>query len=49
MSGVSGAGRSKFSLDYHFSEVNESARPYGVGGTHRHTPEIEQSLSWQTK
>ncbi len=45
MSGVSGAGRSKFGLDYHFSEVNESARPYGVGGVHRHTPEIEQALS----
>ena len=45
-SGVSGAGRSKFGLDYHFSEVNESMRPYGVGGIHRHTPEIEQALSW---
>ncbi len=45
-SGVSGAGRSKFGLDYHFSEVNESMRPYGVGGVHRHTPEIEQALSW---
>ena len=44
MSGVSGAGRSKFGLDYHFSEVNESARAYSVGGTHRHTPEIEQAL-----
>jgi N-acetyl-gamma-glutamyl-phosphate reductase len=44
MSGVSGAGRSKFGLDYHFSEVNESARAYGVGGTHRHQPEIEQAL-----
>ena len=45
MSGVSGAGRSKFGLDYHFAEANESARPYGVGGVHRHTPEIEQTLS----
>lgn len=45
MSGVSGAGRSKFGLDYHFAEVNESVRPYGVGGVHRHTPEIEQALS----
>lgn len=44
-SGVSGAGRSKFSLDYHFSEVNESMKPYGVGGVHRHTPEIEQALT----
>ena len=45
LSGVSGAGRSKFGPDTHFSEVNESVRPYGVGGTHRHTPEIEQALS----
>jgi len=45
LSGVSGAGRSKFGLDYHFSEVNESAKAYGVGGKHRHTPEIEQELS----
>ncbi len=43
-SGVSGAGRSKFGLDYHFAEVNESMRAYGVP-THRHTPEIEQMLS----
>jgi len=43
-SGVSGAGRSKFGLDYHFSELNESMRAYGVP-THRHTPEIEQVLS----
>ena len=45
LSGVSGAGRSKFGLDYHFAELNESMRPYGVGGIHRHTPEIEQTLS----
>ena len=45
LSGVSGAGRSKFGLDYHFAEINESIRPYGVGGVHRHTPEIEQTLS----
>ncbi|MGO8672324.1 MAG: N-acetyl-gamma-glutamyl-phosphate reductase [Capsulimonadaceae bacterium] len=43
-SGVSGAGRSKFGPDYHFPEVNESIRPYAVGGLHRHTPEIEQAL-----
>lgn len=43
-SGVSGAGRSKVSLDYHFAELNESMRAYGVP-THRHTPEIEQMLS----
>jgi len=45
LSGVSGAGRSKFGLDYHFSELNESMRPYGVGGVHRHTPEIEQAIN----
>jgi N-acetyl-gamma-glutamyl-phosphate reductase len=45
MSGVSGAGRSKHNLAYHFPELNESASAYGVGGTHRHTPEIEQALS----
>lgn len=44
-SGTSGAGRSKFSLDYHFAEVNESIKPYGVGGVHRHVPEIEQTLT----
>jgi N-acetyl-gamma-glutamyl-phosphate reductase len=44
LSGVSGAGRSKFGLDYHFAELNESMRPYGVGGVHRHTPEIEGAL-----
>ncbi len=44
-SGVSGAGRSKFGLDYHFSEVNESTSAYKVAGTHRHTGEIEQELS----
>lgn len=42
-SGVSGAGRSKITLDYHFPEVNESIRPYGVQG-HRHRPEIEQGM-----
>lgn len=45
-SGISGAGRSKFGLDYHFSEANESVSAYKVGGTHRHTPEIEQELSF---
>jgi N-acetyl-gamma-glutamyl-phosphate reductase len=44
-SGVSGAGRSKFGLDYHFPEINESVSAYKVGGTHRHTPEIEQALA----
>ena len=45
LSGVSGAGRAKFGLEYHFAEINESMRAYGVGGIHRHTPEIEQALS----
>jgi N-acetyl-gamma-glutamyl-phosphate reductase len=43
-SGVSGAGRSKFSLDYHYPETNESVTAYKIAGTHRHTPEIEQTL-----
>ena len=44
-SGVSGAGRSKWSQEYHFPEANESVGAYKIGGTHRHTPEIEQTLS----
>jgi N-acetyl-gamma-glutamyl-phosphate reductase len=43
-SGVSGAGRSSFSLDYHFTELHDNFKAYGVGG-HRHTPEIEQGLT----
>ncbi|HLJ54377.1 MAG TPA: N-acetyl-gamma-glutamyl-phosphate reductase [Chthonomonadaceae bacterium] len=43
-SGVSGAGRSKFALDYHFPEVNESVSAYKAAGTHRHTAEIEGAL-----
>ena len=42
--GTSGAGRSA-SSDLSHSEMHESARAYGVGGVHRHTPEIEQNLS----
>src|SRR5580765_168458 len=43
-SGTSGAGRS---LKPHLlgSEVMGSMSPYGVGGVHRHTPEIEQNLA----
>lgn len=43
-SGTSGAGRS---LKPHLlgAEVMGSMSPYAVGGTHRHTPEIEQNLS----
>ncbi|KKK41235.1 MAG: N-acetyl-gamma-glutamyl-phosphate reductase [Candidatus Lokiarchaeum sp. GC14_75] len=42
-SGVSGAGRS-LNLTTHFSECNESIKPYSVK-SHRHTPEIEQELN----
>lgn len=44
-SGTSGAGRS---LKPHLlgSEVMGGMSPYGVGGVHRHTPEIEQGLGW---
>lgn len=43
-SGTSGAGRA---VKAHLmgSEVMGSATAYGVGGLHRHTPEIEQNLS----
>lgn len=43
-SGATGAGRSA-KVDSLYCEVNEGFRAYGVGGTHRHTPEIEQELS----
>ena len=43
-SGVSGAGRSRFGIDYHYPEANESVSAYKIAGTHRHTPEIEQTL-----
>lgn len=42
-SGVSGGGR-KPSAKFHFPEASEGMRPYSVGGTHRHTPEMEQEL-----
>jgi N-acetyl-gamma-glutamyl-phosphate reductase len=43
--GPSGAGRA---LKAHLlgSEILGSANPYAVGGTHRHIPEIQQSLRW---
>lgn len=43
--GTSGAGKA---LKPHLlgSEVMGGMSPYGVGGSHRHTPEIEQGLSW---
>jgi len=43
-SGTSGAGRS-LRADLLASEVMGSMSAYKVGGTHRHTPEIEQALS----
>jgi N-acetyl-gamma-glutamyl-phosphate reductase len=43
-SGISGAGRSP-ALAYHYPEANEGFMAYKVG-THRHTPEIEQELSY---
>lgn len=45
ISGVSGAGR-KPTLMNHFPERNENFEPYGVGN-HRHSPEMEQTLSDQ--
>ncbi|MEE4025907.1 N-acetyl-gamma-glutamyl-phosphate reductase [Gordonia sp. PKS22-38] len=44
VTGASGAGRS-LKVDFLASEVIGSARAYGIGGTHRHTPEIAQALS----
>ncbi|KAA9393532.1 N-acetyl-gamma-glutamyl-phosphate reductase [Kocuria coralli] len=44
-SGTSGAGKA---LKPHLlgAEVMGSMTAYGVGGVHRHTPEIEQGLGW---
>jgi len=42
--GTSGAGRSP-KAELLASELSGSANAYGVGGVHRHTPEIEQNLS----
>ena len=43
-SGTSGAGRGA-KVDNLFCEVNENIKVYGVAG-HRHTPEIEEQLSY---
>lgn len=43
-SGTSGAGRAT-KPSMLGSEVMGSMSPYGVGGVHRHTPEIEQNLA----
>ncbi len=42
-SGATGAGRG-LSQDTHFCDLNEAFHPYKAGA-HRHTPEIEQTLS----
>ncbi|RKQ33314.1 N-acetyl-gamma-glutamyl-phosphate reductase [Kocuria tytonis] len=44
-SGTSGAGKA---VKPHLlgAETMGSMSPYGVGGGHRHTPEIEQGLAW---
>ncbi|RVW05767.1 N-acetyl-gamma-glutamyl-phosphate reductase [Rhodococcus xishaensis] len=44
VSGTTGAGRAP-KADLLGSEVMGSVRAYGVGGAHRHTPEIKQNLS----
>jgi N-acetyl-gamma-glutamyl-phosphate reductase len=46
-SGTSGAGKAP-KAHLLGSEVMGSATAYGVGGTHRHTPEITQNLSLLT-
>ena len=43
-SGTSGAGRAA-KANLIGSEVMGSMSPYGVGGVHRHTPEMEQNLA----
>jgi len=43
VSGVSGAGR-KAGPRTLYCEVHDSAVAYGVGGSHRHVPEMEQAL-----
>ncbi|TDD58074.1 N-acetyl-gamma-glutamyl-phosphate reductase [Kribbella antibiotica] len=44
VSGTSGAGKAP-KAHLLGSEIMGSATAYGVGGTHRHTPEIEQNLT----
>lgn len=46
-SGITGAGRG-LSLKTHYTEANENFAAYGIG-SHRHTPEIEQTLSYMAK
>lgn len=44
VTGASGAGKS-LKVDLLASELLGNARAYGVGGVHRHTPEMRQNLS----
>lgn len=44
VTGTSGAGRAP-KPHLHGAEVMNAVSAYGVGGTHRHTPEIEQNLA----
>ncbi len=46
-SGVTGAGRS-INLGTHFCETNESIKAYKLA-SHRHTPEIEEQLSYASE
>jgi N-acetyl-gamma-glutamyl-phosphate reductase len=43
-SGVSGAGR-KPTLKTHFVEANENLSPYNIGQSHRHVPEMAQTIN----
>jgi N-acetyl-gamma-glutamyl-phosphate reductase len=43
-SGVSGAGR-KPTLKTHFVEANENLSPYNIGQSHRHVPEMAQTIA----
>ncbi len=47
LSGASGAGRTPGPRNL-YCETTDAARPYGLGGSHRHTPEIEQVLGHAT-
>jgi N-acetyl-gamma-glutamyl-phosphate reductase len=44
-SGVTGAGR-KPQQSTHFVEVADNLKPYKIGRSHRHLPEMEQALGW---
>jgi N-acetyl-gamma-glutamyl-phosphate reductase len=46
-SGISGAGRPP-KQEHHFPERNETYEPYSIG-THRHQPEIEQTIGMVSK